>query len=126
MADVIIVHAEEDRARAEALGAALSLHGIAVVPAGETGAASAVIALWSESSITSERVRAAARDASGRETLVSVQIDECRLPFELRLIHTEFLEDGAGGAGDPVWCLLLQRIGELIGRPDLGSTENQV
>ncbi|MBC2778458.1 hypothetical protein [Parasphingopyxis marina] len=125
MTDVVIVHAQEDRARAQALAAALSMLDIAVAWDGEAAAAAAVIALWSQDSVACEAVRAAARDASSRETLVSVQIDECRLPFELRLIHTEYLGVGAEDSGDPVWHRVLERIGELVGRPGLGLLENQ-
>jgi hypothetical protein len=116
MADVHISHADEDRGRAESIGEVLTALGFDNSKNGPD-AAKALLVLWSEHSARSEPVRAQARDAAATETLVSVRIDECRLPLEFRLIHTEYLEEGAERGDDPVWLSILGRIGELAGKP---------
>lgn len=117
MPDVFISHEGEDSARAASISDALVARGLDVTMEGEPENAKALLVLWSESSVVSEPIRGQARAAAARETLVSVQIEECRLPLEFRLIHTELLQEGAEGSDDPLWASILARIAELTANP---------
>ena len=102
MADVFLSYAREDRACAQSLATALLTRGFSVwwdrqIPVGtsfadaieaELDAASAVVVLWSESSVKSEWVQAEASEAARRKVLLPIRIQNVRPPLEFRRLQT--------------------------------------
>src|SRR5215469_9692434 len=107
MADIFISYARSDKARVAPLVAAIEAQGWSVWwdPAIEAGqqfddqidaelqAASAVIVVWTPTSVASRWVRGEARDAAERGILVPVRFDGARLPIDARAIQTTDLDN---------------------------------
>lgn len=101
MADVFISYARSDRGLAADLARALRERGWSVwwdrqilpgatfdeIVERELGAASAVIVLWTERSVSSRWVRAEASDGLERGVLVPVVVDPTTIPLEFRLVQ---------------------------------------
>ena len=108
VADIFISYARSDKARVAPLVAAIEAKGWSVwwdpaIAAGqqfddqidaELEAASAVVVLWTPTSVASRWVRGEARDAAERGILVPVRFEEARLPIDVRAIQTTDLESG--------------------------------
>ena len=109
MADVFVSYARSDKSRVAPLVAALESRGWTVwwdpdITPGqefdsqieaELQAASAVVVVWTGTSVGSRWVRGEAREAADRGILVPVRFDGARLPMDVRAIHTIDL-DGWG------------------------------
>src|ERR1700722_6428721 len=121
MADVFISYARSDRARVAPLVAAIEARGWWVwwapaITAGqhfddqidtELQAASAVLVVWTATSVASRWVRGEARDAAERGILVPVRFDDARLPIDVRAIQTTDLDKwGEDPASAPFQDLL--------------------
>ncbi|HEY4873361.1 MAG TPA: TIR domain-containing protein [Steroidobacteraceae bacterium] len=121
MADVFISYARSDRARVAPLVAAIEARGWSVwwdpaITAGqhfddqidtELQAASAVLVVWTATSVASRWVRGEARDAAERGILVPVRFDDARLPIDVRAIQTTDLDKwGEDPASAPFQDLL--------------------
>jgi hypothetical protein len=112
MSDIFLSYAREDRAVAAGLAVVLPEHGWSVfwdrqILAGtvfdeaierEINAARCVIALWSAASVASQWVRAEAEEGASRNILISVLIEDVKLPIGVRRIQAANL---AGWLGDP-------------------------
>lgn len=99
MNDIFIGYSHNDRSWVEPFAKALETHGWAVwwdrdIPAGESlsalnrrelAAANCVIVVWSEQSVESRLVQAAAEEAKQLDKYLSVKIDQCEVPP--RFIH---------------------------------------
>jgi adenylate cyclase len=106
MADVFVSYSRSDKARVAPLVAAIKAKGWSVwwdpsIAAGqefddqieaELQAASAVLVVWTRTSVTSRWVRGEARDAAERGVLVPVRFDDTRLPIDVRAIQTTDLD----------------------------------
>jgi adenylate cyclase len=106
MADIFISYARSDKARVAPIVAAIEARGWSVWwdPAIEAGqhfddqidaelqAASAVLVVWTATSVASRWVRGEARDAAERGILVPVRFDDARLPIDVRAIQTTDLD----------------------------------
>ena len=106
MADVFVSYARSDKARVAPLVAAIEAKGWSVwwdpaIAAGqqfddqidaELEAASAVLVVWTPTSVASRWVRGEARDAAERGILVPVRFEEARLPIDVRAIQTTDLD----------------------------------
>ena len=121
MADIFISYARSDRARVAPLVAAIEARGWSVwwdpaIAAGqqfddqidaELQAASAVLVVWTATSVASRWVRGEARDAAERGILVPVRFDDARLPIDVRAIQTTDLDKwGEDPASAPFQDLL--------------------
>jgi adenylate cyclase len=107
MADVFISYARVDKARVAPLVAAIEAKGWTawwdpdITPGQEFDsqieeellAASAVVVVWTQTSVASRWVRGEAREAADRSILVPVRFDGARLPMDVRAIHTIDLDD---------------------------------
>ena len=107
MADVFVSYSRSDRARVAPLVAAIKAKGWSVwwdpsIAAGqqfddqieaELLAASAVLVVWTPTSVLSRWVRGEARDAAERDILVPVRFDNARLPIDARAIQTTDLDN---------------------------------
>ena len=106
MADVFVSYSRSDKARVAPLVAALEAKGWSVwwdpaIDAGqqfddqidaELQAASAVLVIWTPTSVTSRWVRGEARDAAERGILVPARFEDARLPIDVRAIQTTDLD----------------------------------
>jgi len=121
MADIFISYARSDKARVAPLVAAIEAKGWSVwwdpaIAAGqqfddqidaELQAASAVLVVWTATSVASRWVRGEARDAAERGILVPVRFDDARLPIDVRAIQTTDLDKwGENPASAPFQDLL--------------------
>jgi adenylate cyclase len=131
MADVFVSYARADKALVAPLVAAIEHHGWSVwwdpeiapgqefdnLSTAELAAASAVVVVWTPTSVGSRWVRGEAREAADRGVLVPARFDDARLPLDVRAIHTIDL-DGWGDDPSSKPCLDLMRALEAtIGRP---------
>jgi adenylate cyclase len=106
MADVFVSYSRSDKARVAPLVAAIQAKGWSVwwdpaIDAGqqfddqidaELQAASAVLVVWTPTSVASRWVRGEARDAAERGILVPARFEEARLPIDVRAIQTTDLD----------------------------------
>jgi len=121
MADVFVSYARSDKARVAPLVAAIEAKGWSVwwdpaIDAGqqfddqidaELQAASAVLVVWTPTSVGSRWVRGEARDAAERGILVPVRFEDARLPIDVRAIQTTDLDKwGENPASAPFQDLL--------------------
>ena len=121
MADVFVSYSRSDRTRVAPLVAAIKAKGWSVwwdpsIAAGqqfddqieaELLAASAVLVVWTPTSVVSRWVRGEARDAADRDILVPARFDNARLPIDARAIQTTDLDDwGEDPASAPFQDLL--------------------
>jgi adenylate cyclase len=106
MADVFVSYSRSDKARVAPLVAAIQAKGWSVwwdpaIDAGqqfddqidaELQAASAVLVVWTPTSVASRWVRGEARDAAERGILVPARFEDARLPIDVRAIQTTDLD----------------------------------
>ncbi|MGE3142568.1 MAG: tetratricopeptide repeat protein [Hyphomonadaceae bacterium] len=115
MADAQIAHLPEDRARAEALAAALRKRGLSVTLE-DNQAAKAHVALWSQSALEDAAFIEAAGEARGRNALLSALI--AAVPPEAVLQSPIFeLSRWPEEEAEPQFERLVQAIAALRGRP---------
>ena len=127
MADVFISYAREDRDTAEKLAHALEAHGWSVwwdreilpgkdftaVISAEIAAASTVVVLWSQSSVTSHWVRDEAHEGLERNALVPVLLDGSEPPMGYRAIQGVALRDWEPGREHLGFSQLIEAITAL-------------
>jgi adenylate cyclase len=130
MADVFISYARGDKARVAPLVAAIEAQGWSVWwdPAIEAGqhfddqidtelqAASAVVVVWTPTSVGSRWVRGEARDAAERGILVPVRFEDARLPIDARAIQTTDLDRWDEDPSSESFQDLLRSLGAVIKR----------
>jgi adenylate cyclase len=124
MADVFVSYARSDKSRVAPLVAAIEAQGWSVwwdpeiatgqefdrQIAAELKVATAVLVVWTPSSVESRWVRGEAREAADRGILVPVRFDGASLPIDVRAIHTTDLDGwGEDPASPPVQELLRAR-----------------
>ena len=130
MADVFVSYSRSDKARVSPLVAAIKAKGWSVwwdpsITAGqnfddqieaELQAASAVLVVWTPTSVASRWVRGEARDAAERDILVPVRFDNARLPIDARAIQTTDLDDWGEDPASAPFQDLLRSLGTVIER----------
>ena len=133
MVDVFISYKREERARCERIHEKLKALGLDVwfdvrLTAGKSfdreietavKGAKAVVVLWSPASVESEWVREEAGVGKARGVLAAIRIATCDLPFGFGTTHVEDIHEAEFADDHPAWLKILDRIGELMGRPDL-------
>jgi adenylate cyclase len=130
MADIFVSYARSDRARVAPLVAAIEAKGWSVwwdpeIAAGqqfddqidaELQAASAVLVVWTPTSVASRWVRGEARDAAERGILVPVRFEDARLPIDVRAIQTTDLDKWGEDPASAPFQDLLRSLGNVIKR----------
>ena len=130
MADVFVSYSRNDKARVSPLVAAIKAKGWSVwwdpsIAAGqqfddqieaELQGASAVLVVWTPTSVASRWVRGEARDAAERDILVPVRFDNARLPIDARAIQTTDLDDWGEDPASAPFQDLLRSLGAVIER----------
>jgi|HubBroStandDraft_3_1064219.scaffolds.fasta_scaffold43239_1 adenylate cyclase len=130
MADVFVSYSRSDKPRVAPLVAAIEAQGWSVWwdPAIEAGqqfddqidaelqAASAVVVVWTPTSVSSRWVRGEARDAAERGILVPVRFEDARLPIDARAIQTTDLDKWEEDASSASFQDLLRSLGAVIKR----------
>jgi len=130
MADVFVSYARADKALVVPLVAALEAAGWSVWwdPAISPGqefdsqiedelqAATAVVVVWTPTSVVSRWVRGEAREAADRNVLVPVRFAGARLPMDVRAIHTTDLDQWHGNPSSASFQDLLRALGSMIAR----------
>jgi adenylate cyclase len=130
MADIFVSYARSDRARVAPLVAAIEAKGWSVwwdpeIAAGqqfddqidaELQAASAVLVVWTPTSVASRWVRGEARDAAERGILVPVRFEDARLPIDVRAIQTTHLDKWGEDPASAAFQDLLRSLGNVIKR----------
>jgi adenylate cyclase len=130
MADVFISYARSDKARVAPLVAAIEAKGWTVwwdpaIAAGqqfddqidtELQAASAVLVIWTPTSVASRWVRGEARDAAERGILVPVRFEDARLPIDVRAIQTTDLDQWGEDPASASFKELLRSLEAVITR----------
>src|ERR1044072_8527036 len=79
--------------------------------------AKAVLTCWTPAAMASEWVRGEATMARQDEKLVACFLEPTELIPPFNLTQTENLAAWAGQRDDRAWLKVLERIGELVGRP---------
>lgn len=135
MVDVFISYKREERARCERIAAKLKALDLDVwfdarLASGKSfdreieasiKKAKAVLVLWSPASVESEWVRNEAGIGKERGVLAAAQLAPCELPIAFRATHYENLYDEGFADDHPGWIKVLERIGDLTGRPGLSG-----
>lgn len=135
MVDVFISYKQEEREAVQIIASALSDLKVSVwfdskLRAGTSfdeeiaaalEAAKSVLVCWTPAAIQSDWVRAEATQGTQRDRLVACFLQPTNLIPPFNLTHAENLCAWAGQADDPAWLKLLERIGELTGRPGLST-----
>jgi adenylate cyclase len=130
MADVFVSYSRSDKARVAPLVAAIEAQGWSVwwdpaIDAGqqfddqidaELQAASAVLVVWTPTSVGSRWVRGEARDAAERGILVPVRFEDARLPIDVRAIQTTNLDTWDEDPTSAPFQDLLRSLGTVIKR----------
>jgi len=130
MADVFISYARTDKTRVAPLVAAIEAKGWsvwwdpAITPGqqfddqieAEINAASAVLVIWTPTSVASRWVRGEAREAAERGILVPVRFDQARLPMDVRAIHTTDIDGWGEDAESPQAQEVLRALATMIVR----------
>jgi adenylate cyclase len=130
VADVFVSYARSDKSRVAPLVAAIEAQGWsvwwdpAIAPgqefdrqiAAELTAATAVLVVWTPTSVDSRWVRGEAREAADRGILVPVRFDRASLPIDVRALHTTDLDGAALDARSPQVQDVLRALGALIDR----------
>jgi len=130
MADVFVSYARADKARVAPLVAAIEGKGWSVwwdpdISPGqefddqieaEIEAASAVLVVWTPTSVASRWVRGEAREAAERNILVPVRFEQARLPMDVRAIHTTDLDGWSDNPASPQAVEFLRALGAMIAR----------
>ena len=130
MADVFVSYSRSDRARVAPLVAAIdgshqTDQPFALIAAGqqfddqieaELLAASAVLVVWTPTSVLSRWVRGEARDAAERDILVPVRFENARLPIDARAIQTTDLDNWGEDPTSAPFQDLLRSLSAVIER----------
>jgi adenylate cyclase len=130
MADVFVSYSRSDKERVAPLVAAIKAKGWSVwwdpaIDAGqqfddqidaELQAASAVLVVWTPTSVASRWVRGEARDAAERGILVPVRFEGARLPIDVRAIQTTDLDKWGEDPASAPFQELLRSLGAVIER----------
>lgn len=133
MVDVFISYKQEEREAVQIIASALNDLKVAVwfdskLRAGASfdeeiaaalEAAKSVLVCWTPAAIQSDWVRGEATQGAQRDRLVACFLQPTNLIPPFNLTHAENLCAWAGQGDDPSWLKLLERIGELTGRPGL-------
>lgn len=128
MADIFISYARQDKARVAPLVAALERQGWsiwwdpAIIPgqefdqriAEEIDKASAVVVVWTPTSVASRWVRGEAREAADRHILVPLRFDAARLPIDVRAVHTTDLDGWNGNPNDASFQQVVSALSGLL------------
>lgn len=135
MVDVFISYKREERQRCERIAKKLKALDLDVwfdarLPSGKSfdreiettiKAAKAVLVLWSPASVESEWVRNEASIGKARGVLAAAQLAPCDLPIAFHSTHYETLYEEGFGDDHPGWIKVLERIGQLTGRPGIAG-----
>jgi adenylate cyclase len=130
MADVFVSYARTDKAIVAPLVAAIEAQGWTVwwdpeIAPGqefdsqievELQAATAVLVVWTPTSVASRWVRGEAREAADRGLLVPVRFEGARLPMDVRAIHTTDLDSWGEDRTSAPFQDLLRALGGMIER----------
>jgi adenylate cyclase len=130
MADVFVSYARTDRAIVAPMVAALEARGWSVwwdpdIAPGqefdgridaELDAATAVLVVWTPTSVTSRWVRGEAREAAERGILVPVRFEGARMPIDVRAIHTTDLDEWREDPESRPFQELLRALDAMIAR----------
>lgn len=129
MSDIFISYASDDKARVGPLAEALRARGWSVwwdrvIPAGKTfddvieeavNAASCIVVVWSDKSVSSRWVRTEAEEGAVRQILVPVLIDDVKIPLAFRRIQAANLIGWQGDSDHPGFDQLVKDISSLMG-----------
>ena len=135
--DVFISYKREERDVAKALAEVLARRGykvwwdIELLPGDRfvnsimavLSEAKAVIVLWSHRAVTSDFVRAEARDAHEHGKLVPVRLDDCKLPYPFGELHTLDLQGWWPTADEAALDPLLRALEARIGEPEVAPEQ---
>ena len=130
MADVFVSYARHDKARVAPLVAAIEASGWSVwwdpeiCPGqefdrqivAELKIASAVLVVWTPSSVESRWVRGEAREGAERGVLVPVRFERAEMPIDVRTFHTTDLDDWGGDPQSPQAQEVLRALGAIVAR----------
>ena len=130
MADVFVSYSRSDKSRVAPLVAAIQAKGWSVwwdpaIDAGqqfddqidtELQAASAVLVVWTPTSVASRWVRGEARDAAERGILVPARFEDARLPIDVRAIQTTDLDKWQENPASAPFQDLLRSLESVIRR----------
>lgn len=139
LVDVFISYKQDEREAVQIIASALSDLKLAVwfdasLRSGDSfdekiaealGSAAAVLVCWTPAAVRSDWVRAEATDGRESDRLAACFLHPTALIPPFNLTHAEDLSTWAGQEDDPAWIKLLERIGELVGRPGI-STYHEV
>jgi adenylate cyclase len=140
MADVFVSYSRSDKARVAPLVAAIQAKGWSVwwdpaIDAGqqfddqidaELQAASAVLVVWTPTSVSSRWVRGEARDAAERGILVPVRFADARLPIDVRAIQTTDLDKWEENPASAPFQDLLRSLESVIRRQRAQQSKSAV
>lgn len=135
MANVFISYRRTDAVRVEQLVTAIQAHGIDVwwdrsleqnaefgaLIREEIAKAGAVVVCWSDAAAESRWVVAEADEADYRKKYVGCMIGPGRAPPPFNTMNNANLAEWQGRADDPQLLMLLEKVGRLIGRPDVAE-----
>ncbi|GAC1451948.1 MAG: adenylate/guanylate cyclase domain-containing protein [Steroidobacteraceae bacterium] len=138
MADVFVSYSRSDKARVAPLVAAIQAKGWSVwwdpaIDAGqqfddqidaELQAASAVLVVWTPTSVASRWVRGEARDAAERGILVPARFEDARLPIDVRAIQTTDLDKWGENPASAPFQDLLRSLEAVIRRQRAQQTKS--
>ena len=128
MTDIFISYSRNDRERVRIMAEALEKEGFDVwwdpeIPPGESFSAvideqlknsACIIAVWSNSSVTSNWVQEEADDGMQRNTLIPVMIDGVDLPRGFKRLQTADLQGWTGDTSNPNWQLIITQVKKLV------------
>jgi TonB family protein len=137
LADIFLSYSRKDRAVAALLAEILPEHGWTLywdrqLLAGEVfddvlereiAAARCVVVLWSSNSIASQWVRNEADEGASRSQMVSVRIEDVKLPLAFRRIQAADLIGWRGDRNDERLIELIQAIASILGGHPQPATE---
>jgi len=83
--------------------------------------ASAVVVLWSKTSVNSRWVRAEATQANASNRLLPVMIEPCTRPIMFELTHTADLSQWKGDRSDPAWEAFVASVRRFVQRREQGT-----